>query len=224
MPKQPTRRTKIVRLLLSFFLFSIVLEALEAVAGSVQTLDACDGARSETGHRRCQGPAASHLGPPPPPPPRASRAAPQSSSPRPRPFGRGRRGWEALMASTPAPASDGMASVRGTTETRAAASSLSCGRGPQTEVVAAPPEVVPVGRCASRAHPPASRASPPLSSSTVQRCGGGPLRGPSRPTTARVWPTSGVVAPATSGGARVAVCAISHCQRWCLPAVHTRHE
>ena len=43
-----------------------------------------------------------------------------------------------------------------------------------------------MGQRASRAPPPpASRASPPPSSSTVQRCGGGLLRGPLRPTAAR---------------------------------------
>ena len=70
---------------------------------------------------------------------------------------------EASTASPPAPASDGMARLGSTPETRAAASSLQRGLRQETRQLHLKVESsVPVGRCASRAPPPpASRASPP---------------------------------------------------------------
>ena len=71
---------------------------------------------------------------------------------------------------------------------------------------------VPVGRRASRAPlPPCPCASPPLSSSRVQRCGGGLRRGPLRSTDAHAATRSAVVDPCDDGHSRRRSQTTEHC-------------
>ena len=132
--------------------------------------------------------------PPPPPPLRTTGASC---------FWRRKESAPLSMTSPADPASTGKAKVGkpSTTEARAAASSLTCGAGSGGRPGCVPEEVPSCPRratcvsCTSSSSSCLSRLSTTFSS-TVQRCGGGLLRGPLRPTAARDATEHAVVADA----------------------------